>query len=196
MPRAKRHSSFAFYRGAALLFCVGLAFVLLLQGNAGYASPTQEAEQSASSQTSASLSATPTPLPTPSPTPVPNLYGDLLLKPGDEGDGVISLQLRLQDLGYYNYKITGSFGSVTKQAVMDFQEDNKLAQDGIVGGQTASLLYAMAPPALCTTAASPRPRRPPSPSPPQSLITPFPSTASSSNGARPTNWPPAAPPSR
>ncbi len=142
MPRTKRHSSFAFYRGAALLFCVGLAFVLLLQGNAGYASPTQEAEQSASSQTSASFSATPTPLPTPSPTPVPNLYGDLLLKPGDEGDGVISLQLRLQDLGYYNYKITGSFGSVTKQAVMDFQEDNKLAQDGIVGGQTASLLYA------------------------------------------------------
>jgi peptidoglycan hydrolase-like protein with peptidoglycan-binding domain len=32
---------------------------------------------------------------------------DLVIKKGDQSDNVILLQLRLQDLGYYNYKVTG-----------------------------------------------------------------------------------------
>lgn len=75
------------------------------------------------------------------PTPTPNAYSDLLLKQGDEGDLIISLQLRLKDLGYFNYKITGVFGSMTTTAVKDFQDDNNIEQDGVVGGITAALLY-------------------------------------------------------
>ncbi len=140
-------SRWALLRLGAVCACATLALICLLKAQPGYAEPTATAGSAApgSASPEASVTAapeTPTPLPTPSPTPVPDRYGDLLLKPGDEGDAVISLQMRLQDLGYYNYKITGSFGSVTKQAVMDFQEDNKLSQDGVVGGHTASMLYA------------------------------------------------------
>ena len=95
----------------------------------------------ASADTTPAPSAEPTALPTKTPDPV-NPYADLILKDGDSGDGVISLQMRLSDLGYYNYKITGIFSSLTAQAVRDFQEDNRLSQDGVVGGKTAQLLYA------------------------------------------------------
>lgn len=47
-----------------------------------------------------------------------------LLKLGSEGDDVIMLQLRLKDLGYYNYKITNYFGSFTESALKDFQKVN------------------------------------------------------------------------
>lgn len=96
----------------------------------------------ATSQSSAQQSDTTSPSATVTPTPTPNSYAALLLQQGDEGDLVISLQSRLKDLGYFNYKITGVFGSMTTQAVKDFQEDNDIEQDGVVGGITASLLYA------------------------------------------------------
>jgi peptidoglycan hydrolase-like protein with peptidoglycan-binding domain len=70
-----------------------------------------------------------------------NQYSDLLIKLDDTGDNVLLLQMRLRDLGYYPYKITGQFGSVTKNAVINFQKGNNLSPDGIVGGQTAELLF-------------------------------------------------------
>jgi len=131
------------YRGVILVLCAVLAFGAF--DGVAYAEPTKE--PSASPEGSDAVSAMPAETPTPTialtktPEPV-NPYEDLLLKDGDSGDDVISLQMRLRDLGYYNYKITGDFGSVTAQAVRDFQEDNKLKQDGIVGGMTAQMLYA------------------------------------------------------
>ena len=65
----------------------------------------------------------------------------LLIKVGDEGDNVILLQLRLRDLGYYNYKITGFFGDFTKEALSQFQQTNKITADGVAGSQTLNLLY-------------------------------------------------------
>ena len=122
------------YRGVILVLCAVLALAAF--DGIAYAEPTQS--PSASADASASPEATPAETPTPTialtktPEPV-NPYEDLILKDGDSGDDVISLQMRLRDLGYYNYKITGDFGSVTAQAVRDFQEDNKLKQDGVVG---------------------------------------------------------------
>ena len=65
----------------------------------------------------------------------------ILLKKGSEGDDVIMLQLRLKDLGYYNYKITNYFGSFTEQALIDFQKVNKLSRDGVLGEDTYSIVY-------------------------------------------------------
>jgi len=64
-----------------------------------------------------------------------------ILKTGSTGDDVINLQMRLRDLGYYNYKITGYYGSVTREAVGVFQQMNNLQVDGTVGPETAGFLY-------------------------------------------------------
>ena len=64
-----------------------------------------------------------------------------ILKKGSEGDGVILLQMRLRDLGYYNYKITNYFGSFTADALAEFQKENGLTSDGECGEQTADILF-------------------------------------------------------
>ncbi len=65
----------------------------------------------------------------------------LVIKKGDDGDNVILLQLRLRDLGYYNYKITGFFGDFTAKAVKDFQKENGITADGVAGSKTLDTMY-------------------------------------------------------
>jgi len=64
-----------------------------------------------------------------------------VLKILSEGQEVVDLQMRLRDLGYFNYKVTGYFGAATQSAVRNFQERNGLYPDGTVGPQTAEVLY-------------------------------------------------------
>ena len=49
--------------------------------------------------------------------------------------------MRLRDLGYFNYKVTGYFGTATADAVRLFQEVNGLQVDGSVGPETRGVLY-------------------------------------------------------
>jgi cell wall-associated NlpC family hydrolase len=63
-------------------------------------------------------------------------YGDNLLKYGMYGDEVKTLQLDLKQLGYFGANNTGYFGSLTRDAVVRFQQANGLAVDGIVGPNT------------------------------------------------------------
>lgn len=58
----------------------------------------------------------------------------------DSGDQVAELQQRLADLGYYSGEITGVFDYPTEAAVMQFQRDNQLTPDGIVGPSTEATL--------------------------------------------------------
>ena len=93
------------------------------------------------------MSLTPTPLPEvpdnvmavtrdPSaPTPEP------VLRTGSRGEEVKTLQSRLMTLGYYYDEIDGQFGGATKAAVMEFQLANGLEADGLVGSETAAVLY-------------------------------------------------------
>ncbi len=64
-----------------------------------------------------------------------------ILKIRCEGQKVVDLQMRLRDLGYFNYKVTGYFGTATADAVRLFQEVNGLQVDGSVGPETRGVLY-------------------------------------------------------
>ena len=59
---------------------------------------------------------------------------------GDRGAEVTSLQQRLKQLGYFKGDTTGYFGSVTKKAVTQFQQDKGLEPDGVVGTKTQASL--------------------------------------------------------
>lgn len=64
-----------------------------------------------------------------------------LVQQGDSGSEVTALQQRLQELGYFQGNATGYFGSVTKAAVMDFQQAKGLNPDGVVGSKTETTLH-------------------------------------------------------
>ncbi len=60
---------------------------------------------------------------------------------GSSGDGVTALQQRLYDLGYYDQEMDGGFGGLTEEAVILFQAQNGLDDDGIASINTLTLLY-------------------------------------------------------
>ncbi|MDD4797736.1 MAG: peptidoglycan-binding domain-containing protein [Eubacteriales bacterium] len=66
---------------------------------------------------------------------------NLVIKEGDSGDNVLLIQMRLRDLGYFNYKITDTFGSYTTSAMKAFQKENGLDADGVAGAKTLEVLY-------------------------------------------------------
>ena len=65
------------------------------------------------------------------------------LREGDESSAVLELQTMLKELGYYYGDLTGSFGSLTKRAVRQFQDDKDLTVDGVAGSKTISLLRSL-----------------------------------------------------
>ncbi|WP_413165297.1 peptidoglycan-binding domain-containing protein [Capilliphycus salinus ALCB114379] len=68
---------------------------------------------------------------------------------------MIQLQKRLHKIGYFNWKITGYYGSLTENAVREFQAANGLEVDGIAGNKT---LAALGLSEAITTQISPPPR--------------------------------------
>lgn len=63
-----------------------------------------------------------------------------VVKEGDRGSEVSSIQQRLQQLGYFKANVTGYFGSLTKEAVIQFQQAKGLTPDGVVGKTTEAYL--------------------------------------------------------
>ena len=59
-----------------------------------------------------------------------------ILKIGDEDSYVSDLQEQLKTLGYFDHKVTGYFGTVTQQAVIDYQSEHDLVVDGKAGPNT------------------------------------------------------------
>lgn len=64
----------------------------------------------------------------------------VLLKQGMSNENVKQVQTRLKELGYFQEKVTGYYGEVTKKAVENYQRDNNFFVDGIVGPATWSAL--------------------------------------------------------
>lgn len=65
----------------------------------------------------------------------------LLIQQGDRGEEIVRIQTRLFDLGFYTYKPTGSFQTVTKSAVIAYQAESGLMSDGSVGQETLDTLF-------------------------------------------------------
>ena len=59
-----------------------------------------------------------------------------IIKIGDQDNYVTELQNKLKALGYFDNSSTGYFGTVTQQAVIDYQSANDLVVDGKAGPQT------------------------------------------------------------
>ena len=66
--------------------------------------------------------------------------GHAVIKKGAQGDSVVAIQEMLQDLGYNTGKADGIYGSKTEAAIKQFQKDNGLKVDGIVGNQSITAL--------------------------------------------------------
>ncbi|NMG19426.1 peptidoglycan-binding domain-containing protein [Brasilonema bromeliae] len=63
-----------------------------------------------------------------------------LQKVGSSGPQISNIQRCLSNLGYYNGPVTGKFASLTQNAVIRFQQANRLPTDGVVGARTQQLL--------------------------------------------------------
>jgi peptidoglycan hydrolase-like protein with peptidoglycan-binding domain len=72
-------------------------------------------------------------------------FGSRILRRGMRGKDVEELQNKLASLGYNVGPIDGIFGRLTEQAVIQFQKDNGLKVDGIVGPQTFDMLERLVP---------------------------------------------------
>ena len=59
---------------------------------------------------------------------------------GDTAANIRKVQQRLKELGYYKIAVDGIWGSKTRAAVIAFQRDYGLTQDGIVGSRTEKAL--------------------------------------------------------
>ncbi|MBQ7860361.1 MAG: peptidoglycan-binding protein [Faecalibacterium sp.] len=71
--------------------------------------------------------------------PFPPL-GDATLRRGDRGTFVFHLQAILIVLGYNPGPLDGIFGAQTEAAVIEFQQDEGLVDDGLVGNRTKQAL--------------------------------------------------------
>ncbi|WP_296865988.1 L,D-transpeptidase family protein [Thermosyntropha sp.] len=67
-------------------------------------------------------------------------FNGRILKKGDMGTDVRKVQIMLKKLGYYNAKLDKVFGRVMEKAVIDFQKDKGLVQDGIIGVYTLNAI--------------------------------------------------------
>jgi len=65
----------------------------------------------------------------------------MLLKYGSKGEYVSQVQSRLKELGYYKKIVDGDFSDGTYIAVFNFQKDQKLGADGVVGEFTWKALF-------------------------------------------------------
>lgn len=77
--------------------------------------------------------------------PYPPQRGGYGAGPQESSESVAELQRHLADMGYFNGEITGHYGPQTQEAVLRFQQDMGLAADGIVGPETAQVLFQGAP---------------------------------------------------
>lgn len=67
-------------------------------------------------------------------------FGEKTLRLNSSGIHVGIVQIKLKWLGYYQGEVDGLFGPMTHSAVMDFQRDEGLSPDGVVGPKTFAVL--------------------------------------------------------
>jgi lipoprotein-anchoring transpeptidase ErfK/SrfK len=114
---------------------------VLLADDDGVALQDIRGEDTTTSTTAAPTTTTTT-VPTTTTTTVPPAAADGKLEQGEHGDEVAALQARLGELGYWLGTPDGTYGQLTRQAVMAFQKAQGLGRDGVAGPATLAALPA------------------------------------------------------
>lgn len=86
--------------------------------------------------------------PLPPPASPPSTATWPLLQLGETGDAVTQLQAELNRIGIYQAPMDGVYGADTEQAVKQFQRQQGLRADGVVGVQTWQALALAQSPAI------------------------------------------------
>ncbi len=165
------------------------------------ANPSPAASAPGSTASPGAASSVPAPaLNTPTATnptvaPSPGVATEPITRPlsmGSDGRDVLVLQQHLQKLGYFKGSLSGQFDETTRDAVVDFQQNNQLESDGVVGSRTLSALRnptaAAKPAESVSRATAPQPA---SPASPKAATPPAPTPAPAIPGVIPTT--PASP---
>ncbi len=121
-----------------LVLAAGIAGVAVFYPKMMQAKRAYEVESAATPTPTADVRSMLMITPDPNVTPAPTAF---LLKTGVKGDAVRQLQQRLRELGYYQGEIDGAYGPGTEEAVMAFQRQHGLTEDGICGEGTRAMLY-------------------------------------------------------
>jgi peptidoglycan hydrolase-like protein with peptidoglycan-binding domain len=79
---------------------------------------------------------------------LPSVGNRPVLRKGDVGEAVKTLQRELKKLMYYNGTDSGTFDDATLAAVKAFQANNGLGADGVVGEKTWAALQQLYPPVV------------------------------------------------
>ncbi|BBD69854.1 peptidoglycan binding domain-containing protein [Nostoc commune NIES-4072] len=82
-----------------------------------------------------------------------------LQKIGSNGAEVSTSQRCLKKLGYFNGPVTGKFASLTQNAVIKFQQANRIPADGVVGASTQRALQRACQSRTFSRSFSPTPSR-------------------------------------
>jgi Putative peptidoglycan binding domain len=125
--------------GAVALAVLIVVIVVVATSGGGGGSPVVAPTTTATTQPAPTTTAT-TPTPTPAPTVKVTVPQGGNLSEGDNGTEVENLQKALAQLGLYDGKVDGDFGTGTKDAVVAFQNAHNLTPDGIVGEKTADAI--------------------------------------------------------
>ena len=127
-----------------ILLCIVAALMIVL-GFLLFRSCNQDSQPSASpsAPSVSNVSAAVTPSASlESSTPEASPWEDEMpMMVGGRGTTVGAVQDRLRALGYFRYKASGYFVSMTQQSILSFQKKNSLMQDGLIGEETLQALY-------------------------------------------------------
>jgi peptidoglycan hydrolase-like protein with peptidoglycan-binding domain len=111
------------------------------------AATTTDRPTTTTAPTTTTTAPTTTTVPPTTTTLPPDPAADGTLRLGEEGDAVLALQRRLVELGYWMGEPDGSYGQLTRQAVMAFQKVEGLGRDGVAGPVTQERLAVAGRPA-------------------------------------------------
>jgi peptidoglycan hydrolase-like protein with peptidoglycan-binding domain len=109
--------------------------------------PTTTAPTTTTTTTTAPTTTTTTAPPTTTTTAPPDAAVDGTLELEESGPAVLALQQRLTELGYWLGEADGTYGELTRQAVMAFQKVEGLSRDGVAGPMTQERLAVASRPA-------------------------------------------------
>ena len=109
--------------------------------------PTTTERPTTTTEATTTTTAPTTTVPPTTTTLPPDPASDGKLELGESGDAVSALQQRLVELGYWLGEADGTYGQLTRQAVMAFQKVEGLGRDGVAGPITQERLTTAARPA-------------------------------------------------